>query len=443
MRSTAAGRYKHAQMTSSAADKKQPQEALKPLLPSRQWGSVRVRWVRTLNVYTACLAAICAHSFYTGVRLALAVVALKMTDSPATVGVIMMAYALLPALMSPRIGRTADRHGVRPLLHLCPWLLVCAGAALWLLPRHTAVLILAAALVGLGFNGFAVSIQKLIGGLPPSDRQLNVPAVERRKRNFGTLATASSISSFAGPLLAGWGVDHLPAGAVFGLLAALPMLAWALSLSWRLPPGAAPAAAAELTAARPRSALLARELWPLAVVIVMLTVAGDALGFLTPIIGKQQGFSATTVGAIVSAFAIGSFIVRLIGPLFIAKLPERVYLSLTLIACAVILLLYALVSSALALTLLSFALGAWLGLAQPMTQSLLHQSVPEHRVGEALGARLALVGGAQAAAPLVFGLGVQSLGTGPTLALACLVLVASGIFAARAAALRPHGLRRA
>ena len=57
MRSTAAGRYKHAQMTSSAADKKQPQEALKPLLPPRQWGSAWVRCVRSLNLYTACLAA--------------------------------------------------------------------------------------------------------------------------------------------------------------------------------------------------------------------------------------------------------------------------------------------------------------------------------------------------------------------------------------------------
>jgi hypothetical protein len=32
----------------------------------------------------------------------------------------MMAYALLPALLWPRIGRAADRHGVRPLLHGCP-----------------------------------------------------------------------------------------------------------------------------------------------------------------------------------------------------------------------------------------------------------------------------------------------------------------------------------
>jgi MFS family permease len=390
----------------------------------------------TLNLYTACLAAIFTHSFYTGVRLALAVLALKLTNSAATVGVIMMAYALLPALLSPRIGRMTDRLGVRPLLHACLWLLVCAGAALWWLPHDTAVLIVAALLVGLGFNAFAVSIQKLIGGLPATQAQAEVPAAERRKRNFGTLATASSISSFAGPPLAGWGLDRLPPGAVFGLLAVLPLLAWALSLTWRLPAAAAPAAASGAPAggaSGQRSPLVARELRPLVVAIVMLTVAGDALGFLTPIIGQQQGFSAATVGGIVSAFALGSFVIRLSSGLFIAKLPEWKYLSLTLVACAAILLCYALASTVPALTLLSFALGAWLGLAQPMTQSLLHHSVPESRVGEALGARLALVGGAQTASPLVLGLGVQALGIGPTLALAGLVLAASGIYTARAA----------
>lgn len=153
-----------------------------------------MRRILTLNVHTACLAAICAHGFYTGVRLALTVLALKLTEAPATVGVVMMSYALLPAFFSPRIGRAADRHGVRPVLHLCLWLLVFSGVALWWLPHHTPTLVAVAALVGLGFNAFAVSIQKLIGGLPPSSERPDEPAADRRKRNFGTLATASSMS---------------------------------------------------------------------------------------------------------------------------------------------------------------------------------------------------------------------------------------------------------
>jgi MFS family permease len=389
--------------------------------------------VPRLTIHTACAAAICAHSFYTAVRLALALLVLKLTQSPATVGVVMMAYALLPALLSPRIGRAADRQGVRPILHGCLALLAGAGLALWWLPHHTAVLAAAAALVGLAFNAFAVSIQKLIGGLPATAAQPALTAVERRKRNFGALATATSISSFAGPLLAGWGLDRLSAGTVFGLLALLPATAWLLSLAWQIPPGTAATATGAATPAMPqRSPLLARELWPLAMAIVMLTVAGDALGFLAPLIGNQHGLSATTVGAIVSAFALGSFVIRLASGLFIARLREWAYLSATLVACALLLLVYGQLASAWALMALAFTLGAWLGLAQPMTQSLLHQSVPEQRVGEALGARLALVGLAQSASPLVLGVGAQSLGIAPTLALTSLVLAASGWYVARA-----------
>lgn len=385
-----------------------------------------------LNIYTACLAAICSHSFYTGVRLALAVLVLRLTASPATVGVVMTAYALLPALLSPRIGRMADRLGVRPLLHGCLWLLALAGAALWWLPHHSAVLTAAAALVGLGFNTFAISIQKLIGGLPPSLARQQEAAADRRKRHFGTLATASSISSFCGPLLAGWGLDHLSAGAAFGLMAALPLVAWTLSLGWQIPRPAASApiavAGSGSAAAPQRSTLLARELWPLVVAIVMLTVAGDALAFLTPIIGKDQGLSATAVGSIVSAFAVGGFLIRLSSGLFIARIPEWRYLSLTLLFCAVALLIYAQANTVPAFTALSFVMGAWLGLAQPMTQSLLHRAVPEHRVGEALGTRLALVGAAQAASPLVLGLCAQAWGSSLALALASALLGASGIY---------------
>lgn len=388
-----------------------------------------------LNLYTACLAAVFTHSFFTAMRLALAVVTLKLTQTPATVGLVLMAYALLPALLSPAVGRIADRHGVQALLGPCLCLLFLAGPVLWLLPHHIAVLTMAAALIGLGFNCFAVSIQKIIGGLPPSNAQSAMSVAERRKRNFGTLATASSVSSFCGPLLAGWVLDSMPAAVAFGVLALLPMLALAISRGWKFPQPVAPATAGVLpaTPVAQRSPLLEPGLRPLIAAIVMMTVAGDALGFFTPLIGAGLGISAIAVGGIVSAFALGAFAIRLTSGLFIAKLPEWRYISLSLLASAALLLVFGQTASTMALWSLSFALGAWLGLAQPMTQSLLHQSVPENRVGEALGARLALVGGAQAASPLLFGLGAQYLGITASLVAASVLLCAGGLYAAQVA----------
>jgi MFS family permease len=383
--------------------------------------------VLTLNVYSACMAAVFAHTFFTGTRLALVMTGLRLTESPGSVGVIMTAYALLPALLSPSIGREADKRGVRRLLNLGLLLLALSGAALWMLAGHLVVLVLAAAVVGFAFNCFAISIQKLIGDLPPTANQRDTPPAERRKKNFGTFATASSMSSLAGPLLAGWALDQLRSDAVFGLLASLPVVAWVVISTWQLPFSANKTASSQSKAPSP---LLTKPLAPLFLVIVMLTFAGDALTFLTPIIGNSHGFSATTIGSIVSAFALGGFLVRLASGLFIAKLPEWTYLISALIACVLILLAYSQLPSVFAMSLLSFLLGACLGLAQPMTQSLLHRLVPADRVGEALGARLALVGAAQAAGPLVLGLGVDAFGTVPTLVLSCVVLGASGAYAA-------------
>jgi MFS family permease len=386
-----------------------------------------------LNLYTACTAAFCALAYFTGFKVALAVVTLRLTNSPSTVGVVMMASAVLPALLSSWVGRAVDRHGVRPVLNGALTLLVCGGLILWWLPHYTATLFVAAALIGLGFNGYAVGTQKIIGALPASAAQADMPANERRKRNFGTLATGSSLSTFVGPLLAGAGLDHLPASAVFGWLILMPLAAWFLALHWDLTPAPAQLVPVSPPAeARPsRSPLLAPELRPLAVCIAMVTLAADAMNFFSPVIGKLQGLTATQVGSVVSAFAVGSFLVRVASGWFIARLNEWRYLAATLVACAALLLLFSQAGSALSMMALGFLLGAWLGLAQPMTQSLMHQSVPEHRVGEALGARLALVGATQIICPLVFGLGAQYLGITPTLALASLVLLACGVYTFR------------
>lgn len=388
----------------------------------------------SLNIITACTAAFFSLAYFTGFKIALAVVTLRLTNSPSTVGVVMMGCAILPALLSSWVGRAVDRHGVRPVLNGALTLLVCGGLILWWLPHHTATLFVAAALIGLGFNAYAVGTQKMIGALPASAAQADMPAIERRKRNFGTLATGSSLSTFVGPLLAGVGLDHLPAAAVFGWLILLPMAAWFLTLHWNLPPPTPPSVQATQPAAGlpHRSLVLAPELRPLMVCIAMVTMAADAMNFFSPVIGKLHGLSATQVGSVVSAFAVGSFLVRVASGWFIARLNEWRYLAATLLACAALLLLFSQAGSALSMMALGFLLGAWLGLAQPMTQSLMHQSVPEHRVGEALGARLALVGATQITSPLVFGLGAQHLGNTPTLVLACLVLLACGAYTLRA-----------
>jgi MFS family permease len=69
--------------------------------------------------------------------------------------------------------------------------------------------------MGFGFMLFQVAVQHATGDLgSPGDRAAN----------FGTLALGASVASFAGPLIAGFAIDHAGHRAAFGLLALLPLV---------------------------------------------------------------------------------------------------------------------------------------------------------------------------------------------------------------------------
>ncbi len=75
--------------------------------------------------------------------------------------------------------------------------------------------------------------------------------------------------------------------------------------------------------------------------------------------------------------------------------------------------LFPLAAAPLALAVLAYASGLFLGAGQPMSMSLLHRSAPAGRSGEAMGLRTVIVSVSQTALPLVFGAVGAALGTGP------------------------------
>jgi MFS family permease len=72
-----------------------------------------------------------------------------------------------------------------------------------------------------------------------------------------------------------------------------------------------------------------------------------------------------------------------------------------------------LAANALILTALLFLLGLGLGAPQPVVLSLLHESAPPGRGGEAVGVRILLINMSQTVMPLVFGALGAALGILP------------------------------
>src|SRR5262245_45886205 len=142
--------------------------------------------------------AILNQSSGRAVKVLLALYALHLGAQPVTVGLLAATLSAFPMMLSVTAGRLADRFGSR-------WLLVfgAVGGGVgmlvpYFLPGFVAIFI-AAAMLGSSTAIYNVSLQNLVG-------LLSTP--ETRARNFSNYSLTASVSSFLGPLIAGFSIDH-------------------------------------------------------------------------------------------------------------------------------------------------------------------------------------------------------------------------------------------
>ena len=105
-------------------------------------------------------------------------------------------------------------------------------------------------------------------------------------------------------------------------------------------------------------------------------------------------------------------------------------LTVSLGTAAAAFFLFPMLERAALLMAIAFLLGLGLGMSQPMVMSLLHNTAPEGRVGEAIGVRMSLVNMSQTVMPLLFGALGTALGMAPVF-WATALLLSTGSFYAR------------
>ena len=346
---------------------------------------------------------VCNHVTLSGARVAVALDALDRGASPATVGVLVALFALLPVFLGVPVGRLADRIGVRrPML----WGSVgtAAGAMLPFAFPGLPALYAAAALIGGSFTLFQVPAQRATGELADAPD---------RAASFSFLALGYSLSGFAGPLVAGLAIDFLGFRPAFALLAALPLLPAAALAAHRLALPRTHVAGAPPTSGGMLELIRIPALRRLFVINAAFALGWDLHTIFVPIYGASLGLSAAAIGAILSAFAAATFVVRLAMPWIAAGTAEARVLMVALAVAGGVFPAVPVVGSAWALAALSFVLGLGLGSGQPVVLSLLHEHAPAGRTGEVVGVRMSLIQSMAVAVPLVFGALGTSLGIVP------------------------------
>ena len=366
-------------------------------------------------------ATVLAHAAFNGSRLTISLDALAMGASTLTVGTMMSLVAALPMFLGVPAGRMVDRIGVR-----VPLMASAAAVALAVLVPAAfpgvASLYVAAACVGTAFMLFHISVQHAVG---------EGSAEGERKANFGWLALGFSISNFFGPTIAGLAIDHLGFRATFVVLSAFAVASLVLLAALRRALSHRPGGRTRAGGGGALELLREPELRRVFIVTGLLASAWDLFVFVMPIYGTSIGLSASTIGLILGAFAVATFLVRLILPWLSRHLREWTMITTTFAIAAPAYALFPAMETVPFLAANAFLLGLGLGATQPSIMSLLYAKAPAGRAGEAVGVRSVVLNASSTVLPILFGGVGAAVGVAPVFLTMSGALAAGGLFAHR------------
>jgi len=350
------------------------------------------------------LLTVLSHVGFVGARITVSLAAINQGASPLAIGVLMALYAVIPMLLAVQAGRLVDRVGAFRPIAVAGTILVAGMLLPFALPELP-MLFVSATIVGTAFMMQHIALNHVIGNLGnPAERPVH----------FSWYALGYSVGGFLGPLLAGFAIDLAGYRAAF-LMLALPPAAGTALLLWKrgVPQPQEPKA----DAAQHRVADLLRNprLLPVFLFSGLLATGWDMYTFVIPIYGTRIGLSPSTIGIIMSSFALATFLVRLAMPSVARRLSEWTVVCTALAIAGTAYSLFPLVTQVPLLIALSFLLGLGLGCAQPMIMAALYAASPAGRQGEVVGVRTTMINASQTFMPLAFGAVGTALGMAPIL----------------------------
>ena len=326
-------------------------------------------------------------------RVLVTLYAIELGADSFIVGIIISLYAVAPLLLAVSAGKASDRLGFRyPIFY--GQLGIALGLLLpYLFPRM-ATLFASAAIIGAAAIFCQISFHNLVGSLGADDL---------RTRNFSIMSLGASTSGFICPLIAGFSIDHFGHVSTYLYLFIITMaVGLVIFVCFK---NLSPVSSASAKRRRQNIADLIKDK-PLRQILVTsgIVIAGvDLFSFYFPIYGHGIGFSASSIGIVLSLYAAAGVVIRIIMPLIVKKYDEERVLTFTLFLSGATFLLFPFFSGIIMLSLIAFILGLGLGCGQPLSIMLTYNRAPQGRSGEALGLRLTVNKFIQLAVPLIFG----------------------------------------
>jgi MFS family permease len=343
--------------------------------------------------------------------------------APVWVGVLVALPNALPVVLAMPAGRWVDRGGAGR------WLAVgTAGMA-----SAPLLLVLAPAATSLAVAQLLIGVFQLFAALASQSFVADLANGRSLERNYASYATLLSAGRLVGPLLAGVAIDARGFPAAFQVAAAVSLLTFALAWTIRRSvggPGAARATGSPVLGARAALGNVGVQLAVLSSAGVFVAISVHQ-AFL-PVALQQQGYAATTIGALISLGALSAVVVRPLMP-FLSRAfggPART-LVVAMGSVAIGVGLMGVAGSLPVFVVLVAAMGFGTGIGLPLSLVTVASHVDPRQRGAALGLRLSLNRAAQLVMPVIVGavIGAAGFGVGFGVAGATLLALVAAVVA--------------
>lgn len=359
-----------------------------------------------IQVFSLIAVSILAHVTMGGGRVTASLFALKQQGSETLAGIAYSSYSLLPALLSLHMGKWIDKVGPRRVMRTSQIIMV-AGLLLPVLWSNIVMVLAAAAIGGFGFGSYMLAANVAVGMMPFEQEGERVGMI-------GWLQMGNSVSAVAGPSISGLMIDHFGFSAAYATLALIVVGSLVASYCVDVPGGVGGkrdpknrgGSVVKMVFSDPK--LL--RIYLLAMVVSM---SYDGFSFMTPVLGHERGFSATTIGLILSCFAAGAFAVRALLPWLSRHLAEWRMLSLAFGITTTVFLLLPFAGNGYLLAALGLTLGLAAGVGQPNILSLIYRAMPEGKAGEGAGLRAMMGNSMGLTGPSIYGAVAGAFGALP------------------------------
>src|SRR5262249_17489855 len=225
---------------------------------------------------------------------------------------------------------------------------------------------------------------------------------ENRTRSFSNYSLSNSVGSFAGPLIAGYSIEHLGYGAAWfsmALLALLP-LGMLVARGGTIPGGTARSGHA---GGGIREMLGTRDMAKTLATSSLLQSGQDLFQFYLPVYAHGVGLTASVIGIVLAMNSAAAFVVRSALPRLIATYKEDRVLTGAFCVGAAAFMVVPLITHGVVLGVVAFAYGLGMGCGQPIVTMQMFSKSAAGRSGEALGLRMTVNHLTRMAGPVLFG----------------------------------------